>query len=114
MTAAHHPTPNLWVGPGAIKGELPAGMVLQRESGAPCAIGDVLPENRVAVAREPREPEAPPIFEPPLGEDEATTAKRRALHGLMHECGTCDPGDVYDVPAEDLDRDIAAHGGAKE
>jgi len=60
MTPAPHPTPNLWIGPGIIEGEVPAGMVLQRESGAPCAIGD-----------------------------------------------------VYDVPAEYLDRDIAAHGGGR-
>lgn len=113
MTAAYHPAPNLWIGPGVIEGEIPAGMVLQRETGDPCAIGDTLPVDRCAVAREPREPEAPPIFEPLTGEDEATTAKRRTLHGLMHECGTCDPGDVYDVPVEQLDRDIAAHGGGR-
>ena len=114
MTSAKRYGANLWIGPGVIEGEIPEGMVLQRESGEPCAIGDVLPADRVAVAREPREPPDVPIFEPLPGEDEATTAKRRRLHGLMFECGTCYAPDVYDVPVENLDRDIAAHGGAKE
>ena len=56
-------------------------------------------------------PPPAPAFEIPReplpGEDEATTAKRRRLHGLMFECGTCYAPDVYDVPVENLDRDIA-------
>lgn len=107
-------TGNLWRGPGAICGGLPKGYRLQLATGEPCAFGDTLPADGVAILVAVRTSPEPPIFEPVTGEDEATTAKRRALHGLMHECGTCDPGDVYDVPAEDLDRDIAAHGGAKE
>jgi len=114
MTAAHHPAPNLWIGPGVIEGEIPAGMVLQRETGDPCAIGDMLPADRCAVAREPREPPPEPTYHPLMDDTLAIREKRERLWNLMLECPACDPWDVYDIPAENLDRDIAAHGGAKE
>ena len=97
----------------AAEGAKSAVVTVDLPANAQKAIGDVLPVDRCAVAREPREPPDVPIFEPLPGEDETTTAKRRQLYALMLECGTCYAPDVYDIPAENLDRDIAAHGGAK-
>jgi len=76
-------TGNLWRGPGVICGALPIGHRLQRATGEPCAFGDTLPADGVAILVEVSTPPEPPPFEPVTGEDEATTAKRRTLHGLM-------------------------------
>ena len=106
-------TGNLWRGPGVVCGALPIGHRLQLATGEPRAFGDTLAADEVAILVEPRLPPELPTFEAVAGEDEATTAKRRALHAIMGDCGACEADDVYDVPEEHLDRDIAAHGGAK-